>query len=65
MSGGSRRKQFRKDALVRWVEVLDDDKGQATILGYVFQKLLDCFQAAGRCADTHDRKRRGMGLLAL
>ncbi len=58
---GSALEQFHHDALVRRVQVLDDDKGHAALLGHVSQERLQRLQPAGGSADAHD----GKGVLLL
>ncbi len=50
--------KFHHDALMGRVEMLDDDKAKAALLGYVPEKLFQGFQAAGGSAKTDDGKGR-------
>ena len=55
--GGGALEQLHHDALVRRVQVLDDDKGHAALHRHVSQKQLQRLQAAGGSADAHDGER--------
>ncbi|GAC1469750.1 MAG: hypothetical protein PVSMB11_05540 [Desulfuromonadaceae bacterium] len=46
--------QFGHDPDVGRVQVLDDDKGQAAVFGYLPQEQLQCLQTAGGGADADD-----------
>ena len=57
LHAGGALEQFGHDALVRRVQVLDDDKGHAAVLRHMPQKLLQGLQPAGGGADADDGKR--------
>ena len=65
--GGGALEQLRQHALVRRVQVLDDDEGHAAALRHVLAKLLERLQPAGRGADADDGERalRSRGLWVL
>ncbi len=48
-------KQFGKYAFVVRIEMLNQHKRRAGSSGKVAQKLRECFQAAGGCANADDR----------
>ena len=52
--GGGALEQLHHDALVRRVQVLDDDKGHAALLRHVAQEQLQRLQPAGGSADADD-----------
>ena len=56
--GGGTLQKIGEHALVRRIEVLDDDKRQAAVHRHVLQKLGQRLQAAGRGAQAHDRTHR-------
>ena len=60
MRGGA-LEQFGHDALVRRVQMLDDDKRHAAARRHVAEKLLQRLQSAGGGADADDGKRRARG----
>jgi len=47
LHGGGALEELRHDALVRRVQVLDDDKGHSAALRHVLQKLLEGLQTPG------------------
>ena len=51
---GGALEQFGHDALVRRVQVLDDDKGHAAARRHVLQELLQGLQSPGGSADADD-----------
>ena len=52
--GGGALEELRHDALVRRVQVLDDDEGHAACSGHVLQELIERLQPSGGGADAHD-----------
>ena len=54
LHGGGALEELRHDALVRRVEVLDDDKGHAASLRHVLQELFEGLQSSGGGADADD-----------
>jgi hypothetical protein len=46
----------RKRAFVMWIEMLHQHESHARIPGQALEQLGECFEPAGRCADTHDWK---------
>ena len=56
LHGGAALQQFHHDALVRRVQVLDDDKGHAAGFRHFPQELFQRLQPPGRSADADDRE---------
>ena len=54
LHGGNALEQFRQDALVRRVQVLDDDKGHAAAHRHIFQEQFQDLQPPGGSADADD-----------
>ncbi len=54
--------QFHHDALVRRVEVLDDDKRHAAVFGHVSEEQFQRLQSACRSADADDGETRSLFL---
>ena len=52
--GGGPGEQFRQNALVRGVQVLDQDESHPGIGRQSPEQIGESFEAAGRCADSHD-----------
>ncbi len=59
--GGSVLQQLGQDALVGWIQVLDDHKGQTASFRHMPKKLLKRLQSASRSAQSYD----GEGSLGL
>ena len=57
---GRPSENLRQHALVRGIQVLDDDERHAGVGGQVRQKRPQRFEAASRCADAHDWKGGGL-----
>ena len=53
---GDALEQFGHDAFARRVQMLDNDKSQATALRHMTQEMLQRFQSPGRGADADDGK---------
>lgn len=58
---GGALQEFREHAVAVGVEMLDDDISHAAIDRHAAQKLLQCFQSAGRRTYADDRKTRIIG----
>jgi len=54
LHGGGTLEQLRQDALVRRVQVLDDDKGHADAVRHIFQEQFHGLQSPGGSADADD-----------
>jgi hypothetical protein len=54
---GGALQQLRHDALVRGVQMLDDDKRHAAARRHPYEELLQRLKSAGGCADANDGKR--------
>ena len=59
---GEALEQLGHDPLVRRVQVLDDDEGQAAAVRHVPEELLQRLQPAGRGADADDRAGPGVAV---
>ena len=51
------REDFRQQALVRRVQMLDQDKGHARVGRNGAQKFGHCLETAGRSPDSHHKER--------
>ena len=50
------RQQIGQDAVVFWVQMLDENKRKPSINGETFHKIIGCFDPARRCSDGHHDK---------